>query len=608
VVTRLVERLGVAFGGRPGVVVFLLALCFHAATWRAGVFITDTYTLANGLVAVSEGQFAVTRIVYGPPSGVTPGMHYVDGELYARNYGQLVLALPFLWLLDGLGAVADLRVALSAGWSLCLLAVALQVGQLLGRRRVAVVAGSVAALGLFARNLALASGLAVPGHHLLALQLQTMVAAGLTAVVVYRLVERVATQRLGLAAGVAVALASPVGFWATYPKRHALVALFVVCIADALHRHRKTGDVRYRGAAYGAVGLAAWVHAGEALVLLVAVGLVDVATTRRNDPRALAVVAGVLALSLVPMLLTNLLVSGTPLTPPRLLSPYDGNRPLDSLVLLPALLGVAGAVPVLTADLGPVGRLLDLIVEGLAVSVTDPERLYRVFVRSGYIPAVAAEDGGQAISLSLLESMPLAGALLGVPALLVRRVRGRGMGVGTGRRMRAHLASPDGTVDAFAVAVLVLLSLLYLPRLPIHATVTVRYLVPGVPLLAYLVARLPAVRAAVEMAPRILTSTCVVGTVVGSQLLLLVVLASGLSLGEAAQLHALVSLGAAGLLGLWLSGAAVGYEAPRAGAVCLGLAAAATTAFVLLSGVVHFSYVGEHVLPLAERLSDLLSA
>ena len=122
------------FGDRLGAVVFLAAVSTYLLCWRVGVLITDSYTVANTLAAVADGQLHVDRAVYGP-SLETPGMGTRDGRFYGRNYGQVFLALPLLWALEALAAVTELRVSVAGVWALSLLALSLLVGRELDRPR-----------------------------------------------------------------------------------------------------------------------------------------------------------------------------------------------------------------------------------------------------------------------------------------------------------------------------------------------------------------------------------------------------------------------------------------------------------------------------------------
>lgn len=605
----------VLFGDRVGVTLFLGALVFVAAYWRVGVFVTDNWTVANTMVAVADGHLHVDRIVYGPGPN-TPGMHLVDGRLYGRNYGHVVATLPFVWLLQGLAGVADLRVAVAGLWSLVLLGFAVNLGALLDRPRTGALLGSFVALGAFAANVALATPLPERWIHLLALQSSTLVATALLAVVLYRLGTRVYDRRVGLFAGGTAVLATSLGFWASIPKRHVVTALLLALVLYSFYRSREelAVETRYRALAYAWIGLLAWVHAPEALAAFVALVVVDVPTARTNDARTLAVVGGAFLLSLLPFFLTNQLIAGNPIEPPRLLPSYGGGEDVFGLSdtggggaggggaggggtqLVPPALSTLFA-----ATVGKFTLFASLFTRGAAVAVTEPDRLYHTFVHSGYIPHVAARDGGQAINLALLESMPLLAALGALPAVAVRAARDR-------PRLRRWLASPAGQTDLLVGVSTLLLVLIYIPRLPLHAMVTVRYLVPVVPGLVYLLVRLSPVRRAVCTNPRSLLFAYAASVLVGGQLLVIALLLTAPSLGEAVQLHAWLGLATAFPLGAWvLVATATDREAPRVGAVLLGLAAGTTTVFLLLSGLVYFAYAGDFALPLSQRVSEALA-
>lgn len=593
-----VVRFGRAvFGDRLGLTIFLGALCVFWLYWRVGVFITDTYTVANTLVAVADGHLFVEEIVYGPGPN-TPGMHRVGDRLYGRNYGQVVLALPFLWVLEGLTAVADLRIALAGLFGLLVLGACVQVGRLADHRRAFTLLGSIAALALFAANAALATPIDPRWLPLIALQASTMVAAGLIGVVVYRLLARVHGRRVGAVAGVLAVLATPVAFWASLPKRHVLTTLLALCTFYCLYRSRAATTAKrrawFRALAYVPVGLTAWVHAPEALVLLVALVVVDLPSARSNDPRTLAAIGGAFALSLVPFFLTNLLIAGNPIEPPRLLPAYDGGvagPPIEP--------GTSGG-GVLSQAIAPLTTLGSLFADGAIVAVERPDRLSATFLRSGYIEAVATRDGGAAINLTVLESAPVLGALLALPAHLAVRRPDRSA-------IERWLRSPAGATDALTTVYTLGLTLVYLPRLPLHAQVTVRYLLALFPILVYAIARLPAVRRAIART-RTFAWTALASTLVGGQLLIAGLVLLEATLGEAVQVHAWIGLAAALALGGWSVGATV-LDRPgsRVGAVCLGVATGAGIVFALLSGVMYFAYAGDFALPVGRLVGEALA-
>jgi hypothetical protein len=369
----------------------------------------------------------------------------------------------------------------------------------------------------------------------------------------------------------------------------------------------ETEAFRFRALSYVWPGLMTWTHAPEGALLLFAVGVADVGTRGLRDlnVRTLSAIGGVVFLSLVPFFLTNYLISGNPVLPPRFLPNYG--PAVSSLVGTSAdgagAAGGAAAGNAATAAaasngpglLGIARRALFRVAEGLLRPVTDPTAIYQTFVRSGYIEGVSVNNGAQAIDLSVLESMPLLGAFVAAPLVVGRYVQR------SGTSLRAHLDRPVAVLDIFTLVYTLGLLALYLPSLPIHAQVTVRYLHPIYVLGLYALVRLPAVRSIVAERGRLLTWTFLGTLFIGGQLLLAGLVLVDASVGESAQAHALLNLATAGLVAVVVLALTVlDTDDPRAlaaGAVSLGLAAAATAAFVLLSRLYHVTS-GEFLLPL----------
>jgi hypothetical protein len=92
---------------------------------------------------------------------------------------------------------------------------------------------------------------------------------------------------------------------------------------------------------------------------------------------------------------------------------------------------------------------------------------------------------------------------------------------------------------------------------------------------------------------------------VGTQLLVVYVAVQGFSVAEAAQVHAFVGLGAAAFLAVTLLASLFDDRFRGPAAVALGLAAATGTAFLLLTGLDYFGFLGNYVLPVAGAVSGL---
>lgn len=604
----------VLFGDRLGLTMFLATVVLFGLLWRTAFVLNDSYTLANGLYSLSNGQLAMTEASYGPGLN-TPGASRYGGQWYARNYGVIVLSLPLVFVLDLLTAIVELRIALVALWSLALLALVVQCSYYTDGDWV-LYGGTAAVLGLFGLNVALAQPLDAGRIHLYALQLTHLLIAAFTPVVFYRLLSRMHTRRLGLLSAVVLTAGTPLAFWATVPKRHAVTGTVVVCIAYCLYRSRKPADgaaitqrQTFRAVAYGLVGLYAWVHAPEALLLCVALALVDIPTAPDNSPRTLARIGIVFALSLLPFIITNIAISGSPIKPPRLVSgggslgsnaassaggSSDGSGGFGGLLTpLEPLLGTieSGMQPLLL-----LGREL---VSGLETLHQQPADVYHAFVRSGSASRALDNAGEESVNLSLLESAPVLVAMLGALPV-IRRLR-------LPSSVADRTLSADRVTDAFAITAFVGIVLLYNSRLPLHAQVTARYLFPLYPLGVYLLVRLPMVHQSLANHWRIFLWT-VAGTVlIGSQVTMMFVALTVNGIGEAFQLHALLALGIAVPLGIWaLCGRSKGV-AGQAGAMLLGAATGVAAVFLLLTTVEYYALGDAHLLPMMRALGELLA-
>jgi len=215
------------FGDRLGFVLFLVGLLFTATYWRVGIFLTDNYAIGNTLINVADGHLAIRRLEYSLTFGSQPGLWVADGMVYGRNYGHVFLSLPVYWLLNTISVLFDPRLTIAAVWCLLLFVALEQTGQLLKRHRRYLLGGAGLSVLVFVVNVATATELNSMWLPFIALQTTTMLAAGALGVVIYRLLSHVHNRRVGLLLGLGAVLATPIGFWASIPKRHVFSALVV---------------------------------------------------------------------------------------------------------------------------------------------------------------------------------------------------------------------------------------------------------------------------------------------------------------------------------------------------------------------------------------------
>lgn len=599
------------FGDRVGLAVFLAALLLFTVIWIVAWRINDSLTLLNTLAGMSDGQLYITEVKYGTNVG-TPGTHEVGEQVFGRNYGILAVSLVPLFAIEAMTYVFDLRIALAGFFSLGVLALALVLGRIVGRKHQAGLFGGLLALALFVGNVAVATDLDPARTELYALQLTHVIATGFLVVFAYRLLAAMHGNRAGLFAATLVALATPTSLWSSIPKRHVFSAGIVVLLAYALYRSRVAerqeagAGLKYRAGAYAALGLFAWVHAPEALLLLIVFAAVDVPTAR-TSLRSLATIGVSMAIATVPFLVTNYLISGSAVKPPRMLSKAGGSTGEPSFGdggggggggggLLDPLLGIVDPM------LAPLLALADLFRESLTNLLTSPGEILTIFVRSGYLGGRAAERANfESVNLAVLESAPILVATLGVLPAAVAFAR---------RRERNWFAWPPGparTVDAYLVLATVAFSLLYVARLPLHAQITVRYVLPIFPALAVLLVRLPAVRGVLDGHWRLLLWTYAIAVFIGGQFLVVALVLIDPGVGEAFQFHAWIALATAVPVAAWsLSGRHDGWWG-RFGAISIALATAAVTVFLLMLTLDYFTVGNAQALPLVRAIAEVVS-
>ena len=618
----------------------LLALVYGSALffmlcWRVGVLINDSYVFANTLIAIRNGHLQITELVYRASQ---PGLYISDGAIYGRNYGLAFLALPVLLGIQGIAQVIDPLIVIAGVWSVLLGLFVDECRQVAGWSRTVTYAGSGIGVLFFGLNLWLLQPIPRNWHPHMALQVTSICFATATVALVYKLGRAVASRRVGIFVGGLAAVASPIAFWATLSKRHTLTGFLSLAALYGLYQSR-TADaprdaLRYRVLAYASVGLTAWTHSIEGLLLALALVPLDLLTARTSVIRSIGISGSALTVAFLPFFLTNLLISGNPVRPPRSLA-----QPTRSE--LEAVFGSSGTTD---DSVGPGGELNGTIGDGAAqtdadvlsslidslaagaseravtfvsyitsniMTLVDAERWYTVFVRSSEGLFSSGQFDVPAREFAMLESLPVLGVLVAVVVLGIRHVSPADW-----RLRETFREDPRRVADAFVVLYTAWLLVIYLPRLPLHVTYTVRYLYPIYPLGLYAVARLAIVRRTVDVAWRRLLTSYAAAVIIGGVGMLAVlgfVIANpdGFArhmdtYADAFRIHAIAGAAIGVLVAAWSGYAAYTGDGEQVGATWLGIAAGVTTLFLVFAALRYFAFTSQYAVPISRAVARLL--
>jgi hypothetical protein len=477
----------------------------------------------------------------------------------------------------------------------------------------------------------------------MALQVTSICVATATVALVYKLGLAVASGRVGIFVGGVAAVASPIAFWATLSKRHTLTGFLALAALYGLYNSRAASSardaLRYRVLAYGCVGLTAWTHSVEGLLLALTLIPLDLLTARTSVIRSMGISGSALTVALLPFFVTNVLISGNPVRPPRALSQPNrselnavfGPSPTTNDAVAPGEGGnetigegaaqasgnaLAGLFDSLTTGVTERATTFVSYTTNNIVTLADAERLYTVFVRSSQGALSSGQFTVPARDFAMLESLPVLGVLVVLVVIGTRVVSLTDWNLRKG--FRAFREDPRYVADAFVVLYTTWLLLIYVPRLPLHVTYTVRYLYPVYPLGLYTVARLAIVQRTVDVAWRRLLASYAATVIAGGVGMLLILgfaIANPSGFGrhmdtytEAFKLHAIAGATSGVLVAGWGGYAAHTGDAEQVGATWLGIAAGVTTVFLVFVALRYFAFTSQYAIPISRAVARLLGA
>ncbi|MDD1721579.1 MAG: hypothetical protein LUP95_06300, partial [Euryarchaeota archaeon] len=308
------------------------ALCI--ALWNVNIFINDEVTLAAQLLNLAHGALSIevmpARIYEGLSFGASApilGFSF-QGHTYGfYTHAVPVFAAPFYALIYLVSVSIGIRLFFAGLWSFSIFMVCWLLGRRYDKAQIGRNVGILLAGSLFVINVYLGAGMPAlifaDWGALMAIQLFNICAMAVTLLLALRIFTRYfADNRIAVFGGVYLLIATPLTFWALSGKDHSASILLMIGSIWCLYAYFLDHTRYLRYLSYILVGLSFWVRAFDALPLLIAIFVTDMAFSRRRMRHA-ATAVGSVALAAIPYLINNYLLFQNPLLSPVYLSAHQ---------------------------------------------------------------------------------------------------------------------------------------------------------------------------------------------------------------------------------------------------------------------------------------------
>ncbi|MGZ4931717.1 MAG: hypothetical protein ACXV5P_02185 [Halobacteriota archaeon] len=313
------------------------ALLFYAtfvlciALWNVNIFINDEVTLAAQLQNLAHGMLSIevmpTRLYEGLSFGASaPVLGFsFEGHTYAfYTHAVPVFAAPFYALIYLVSVSIGIRLFFALLWSFSIFMVCWLFGRRYSKPQIGRNVGITLAGILFVINAYLGARMSPlifdDWGALMAIQLFNICALAVTLLLSLRIFTRYfADNRIAVFGAVYLLVATPLTFWALSGKDHSASVLLMIGSIWCLYAYLLDNTRYLRYLSYILVGLSFWVRTFDALSLLIAIFVTDMAFSQGRLRRA-ATAFGSVALGMIPYFINNYALFRNPLLSPVYLS------------------------------------------------------------------------------------------------------------------------------------------------------------------------------------------------------------------------------------------------------------------------------------------------
>lgn len=312
------------FPDRQALTIFLFSLFIFLSLLSVGFYLNDEmeqgvcfYNLLHGRLTVDE----IPSYYYITPSGLHMAPRFTEygGHKYiAASHGVAVFSLPFYYFLSLMNFIMGVENFFIVLWSGIFAIMIFLIANKLFRKRkkLSWVSGIIAFISLLLTNLWFAQPLGFNRWGaVVSIQFMSIFFTSLAISVLFRFFRNCLHERTALFGSLALAVSSPVAFWAIGQKYHALnMALFIFSFSSFYYGKNKNNE-RYHYLSYVFASLATWVQLFSGLVILLSLLLIDVLTIKNQRMKNFLKIGLVILISLTPYFSENYIVYSNPLYP-----------------------------------------------------------------------------------------------------------------------------------------------------------------------------------------------------------------------------------------------------------------------------------------------------
>ncbi|NJD51796.1 MAG: hypothetical protein FIB07_02910 [Candidatus Methanoperedens sp.] len=268
-----------------------------------GVILDQFYNLINGSLAIKIAKINTEKGIF----------IVVGNNLYGLfSYSLLILSLPVYYILKIIDNYYGAHLLILQLWALSggMIAYFIMKYKKSGNAlKIGVLSSGI----LFLSNWFFFEPIYFPKWgELISIEFTNIIITSLIALIIYKLFNIFFGNKIALFASFFVILATPISFYAITLKHHSLTLFFTLLSIYYFYQHYETKQNKYIFISYVLAGLCIWTRILDGTVLLISLIVMHFITVKKINIKYVLSVLSIILISLIPYLIFNYLILGTP--------------------------------------------------------------------------------------------------------------------------------------------------------------------------------------------------------------------------------------------------------------------------------------------------------